>query len=152
MSSPRNKRKESAQPTPNLAFEGEVHGAVFNFGAQTGVTSTGANAEIHQEQKTGLEATEVLQLLAQLQSLLTEARKQGAEAAACEAGEKAAGQVAAAAKNPQDPQAKEQAGGAMAILEKTSKGLDRFADIGVRFEKILTLLTPALTALMQRFA
>lgn len=149
MRSPRNKRKESAQPTPNLAFEGQVQGAVFNFGAQTGVTSTGANAEIHQEQKTGLEATEVLQLVAQLQALLTEARKQGAEAAACEAGEKAAGQVAAAAK---DPQAKEQARSAMTILEKTSKGLGAYADIGARFQKVLALLTPALTALMQRFA
>lgn len=121
MSSPR-KQKESTQPTPNLTFEGEVHGVVFNFGPQTGVTSTGANAQIHQEQKTGLETAQVLEWLAQMQSLLAEARGRGAGAADCDAAEGVIQQIAVAARKPQDPQAREQAQGDMAILEKTAKG------------------------------
>jgi hypothetical protein len=37
---------------------------MFNFGVQSGVTSTGANPLIHQEQKPGFDAAQMLQLLA----------------------------------------------------------------------------------------
>jgi hypothetical protein len=135
---------------PNLTFQAPVQGTVFNFGPQAGITSTGPNAVIHQDQRTGVDAAEALQLLAQLDALLAEARREGAGGADCETAEEAARQVTAAVKNPQASQAKEQAHGAMAVLEKTSQALGRFADIGTRFQKILTLLTPALTALWSR--
>jgi len=150
MADSRHKRKRPAPSTPNLTFQGPVQGGVFNFGPQAGITSTGPNAVIHQDQRTGVDVAEALQLLAQLDTLLAEARREGAGGADCEAAEEAARQVTAAVKNPQAPQAKEQAHGAMAVLEKTSKALGRFADIGTRFQKILTLLAPALTALWNR--
>jgi hypothetical protein len=152
MGNPKKKQKESPQAAPSFTFQGQIQGAVFNLGTQAGITSTGANAVIHQEPGSRWEPAEVLQLLTQLQSLLAEARRGGADVAHCDAGEKAAQEIAAAAQNPRDPQAQEQAHGAMAILEKTAKALGGFADIGGRFQTLLTMLTPALASLMQRVA